>query len=148
MFLKELVEDYDFEDVKFVFENDKYFLYSSERYKLTEEDEINFSKLKSSSETFKMYSLEVVSLRKSGFLSRIELIDHEDEIRGIKDVELSELASYPVDLTYSRNNRKAIQLIISLLLERTFYSHLENKQSLKSEKSLGAIEIEKAVIED
>lgn len=131
MFFKQLIEDYDFDDIKYVFENDKYFLYSSGKYSLSDKDEENFNILKNSEAKPKKYSLEVITMRKPGVLSRAEIIDHEDEFKNIKDVELEELAAYPVDMTYSSNQRRGIQLIISVLLEHSFYIELDSDSGRK-----------------
>lgn len=148
MFLKELVEDFDYQDVEYVYENDKYFMYTKDRYDLTKEDEINFDKLKTSSEEFRRYSLEVVSLKKLGLLSRIELVDSEDDRRDVSSFSMEELASFPVDLYYSSNEKRAIRLIISLLLEKTYYLNMDEKNKKKDTKELGALTIDIAEIED
>lgn len=124
MFLKELAEDYTFEDLQFVYERDKYFVYCQGRYKLTEKDKENFHKILNTTHTYKKYSLDNVTLRKPGVLSRVELIDQEDELKSITDYELDELAAFPVDMLYSSDARRGVHLLISLLLENSYYLKL------------------------
>lgn len=125
MFLKQLAEDFEFENLVHVFDNDKFFLYSAERYILTEEDRKNFEAIKNSELPYRINILEEISLRKLNTLSRVEIVDIEDLIRGISEISCEDLATYPVSSYYSKEPRKAIQLLISILLEKTFFIRLE-----------------------
>lgn len=127
MFFSQLIEDYNFNDVVYVFENDKYFAYSHSKYKLTDKDKENFEILKSSPAEWREYSLEVLTLRKLGLLSRAEIVDQEDEGKGIRQIEFADLSGYPVDMQYSSSARRGLHLIISILLEQTFYIELERE---------------------
>ena len=136
MFFNELVEDYTFDDIKFVYENDKYFLYVKERYDLSDVDESNFNKLLDSVNhpdfSKKIVSLEVLTVRKSGLLSRVELSDVEGGIREFLSLPLHEITSYPVDMYYSTDNKRALRLIISLLLEFSYYKNLDKSSKKKN----------------
>lgn len=124
MFLKELAEDFTFEDLKYVYENDKFFIYCHGRYALTGKDEENFNEILNSTITYKKYSLDNVTLRKPGLLSRIEFVDQEDTEKPIQGFTLEDLASFPVDMLYSRDARRGAHLLISLLLENSYYLDL------------------------
>ena len=136
MFFNELVEDYTFDDIKFVYENDKYFLYVKERYDLSDVDESNFNKLLDSVNhpdfSKKIVSLEVLTVRKSGLLSRVELSVVEGGIREFLSLPLHEITSYPVDMYYSTDNKRALRFIISLLLEFSYYKNLDKSSKKKN----------------
>jgi hypothetical protein len=136
MYLRQLVEDYNFEDVAYFYENDKYFVYLSARYKLTDEDIENFNKLKNNSLEYNKYSLDVITLRKEGLLPMVYLRDKDDELEKIKGKSLEELSTYAVDLDYSRNERKSFQLILILLLENSYYLKEDHKKSSVIEGSV------------
>lgn len=130
MFFNELVEDYTFDDIKFVYDNDKYFLYVKERYDLSDVDESNYNRLLDSVNhpdfVNKLTSLEVITVRKSGLLSHVELNDIEGGIRDFLNLPFYEICGYPVDMYYSNDNKRALRLIISFLLEYSYYKDMDN----------------------
>lgn len=149
MFFRQMIEDYTFDDLKFVYDNDRYFAYLSEQYKLTDEDKENFNLLLNSKVEYKKVSLEVLTLRKIGLFSRVYLINEDDELRSIKDFNLEELSAYPVDLAYSSDVRRSLQLIICLLLEFSYYNALDKKDKEKNDlRKYGGVEMESGFEED
>lgn len=148
MYLKQLIDEYDFEDMKYFFENDKYFTYLSGKYNFSDEDEKNFNKLKYNDLDYNKYSLDVLTLKKDRFLYRIYLRDKDDELEMIKNKDLEELSTYGVDVEYTQYDRKSYLLIIGILLENSYYMNEEYKKSSKIEESNGYMEIEKAEVEE
>lgn len=148
MYLKQLIDEYDFDDMKYFFENDKYFTYLSGKYNFSDEDEENFNKLKYNDLDYNKYSLDVLTLKKDRFLYRIYLRDKDDELEMIKNKDLEELSTYGVDVEYTQYDRKSYLLIIGILLENSYYMNEEYKKSSKIEESNGYMEIEKAEVEE
>lgn len=132
MFLNQMIEDFNFEDVLDIYENDRYFSYIREEYMLGEEDESVFNKFKGSSGVPKRASLEVLTLRKEGLMPRIYFIDHEDSLRGIEGESVSNLVTYPVDMLHSDMGRKAVIMIAILLLEHTYYKRIDEESKMRS----------------
>lgn len=137
MFLKQLVEDFTFEDVSNYFEDSKYFSYIRNQYSLTEEDELYFELLLHSDVPFDRLSLEVLVVEKKGLLPEVRLLNHEDELFSLKDRDLTfeEYAGLPVDLHWSASTSRGLKLITLLLLHQTFYKQLEDK-SKRNRKSV------------
>lgn len=136
MFFKQLLEDFDYETLVDVYENDKYFMFLRSRYALTDLEKGLFEALKSADVPMRRNSLEVLALRKDGVLPRVIVIDQEDEFIRVKDmsrVTLLELAGMPVDLVLTSDEMRSIRFIIVFLLEYTYYRAEEEKERSRND---------------
>lgn len=129
MFLWQVVEDFEFGDLVDMYEHDRYFTYIKRGYELDERDELNFGRLLKGIDgrgEDRRYSLEVLTLKKDGIYPRVYLIDHEEELRGIDGYSLEDLLTFPVDMSYTKDIRERLIILIVLLLEHSHYEDLES----------------------
>lgn len=142
MFLRQLLEDIEYDDVKYFYENDRGFTYLSGLYTFTDLDQEYFNNMKFSTGEFKKYSLDVITVKRDGLMPRVYLSDHEDELVGIRGVSYTDLSCYSVDSEYSKDTRRKYNLICFILLENTFYRYEEERFNNRNDlKKLGAIEL-------
>lgn len=122
MFLKQMLEDIDYDELVYFYENDSNFSYTKSKYSMGEEDKENFEAIKNSNLEYLKNSLEEITLKNSnGLMPRVYLRDAEDELKFIRGIELDFLSMYPVDREYSRNIRKSYILTCIILLENSYY---------------------------
>lgn len=151
MFLKQMIEDFTYEDLEYYFENSKYFSYIRKGYMLTDEDKKNFELLMSLDAEFRKYSLDSLTVEKRGLYPYVRLLSHEDEIIALNDrgFGFTDVLGLPVDMHWSEDPNRAISLIIVLLLNETFYKQLESRETSSSSKEVdGLVTIEGLVVDD
>ena len=147
MFYRQLLEDYDFDDIVEVYEHDKYFMYLRKNYSgsLGDAEKLIFDQLKKSVEPNLRESLEVLTLRKEGLLPRIMVMDIEDELIGIRDMKRVTLAGHagmPIDLVVSSDVEKGLRFIVVFLLEFTYFKEMDENERYRNDlRRLGGVEV-------
>lgn len=144
MFLKQLVEDFTFDDVLEFYSYNKYFSYIRKNYSLTEEDALYFELLLRSDAPCNKFSLEVLTIEKNGLLPEVRFVDHEDESTPLKDrdIKFEDYVGCPVDMNWTENDSRGLTLITLLLLHQTYYKQLDDKSLRNRDLSaIGGIEM-------